>query len=147
MEVATDEEFNPVKQDVKKDKKTGMRYLRQYMLNPCVNYGMLPQTWENAQHKDRDTGAYGDNDPLDIVEVSMNTVMRLGESRTIKVLGSLCLLDQGELDWKIIGINSEEAKKHSIRNVEDYHRVNPGAIKEIENWFRTYKIFEGKGAN
>ncbi len=113
------------------DKKTGESYLRHYMLDPCFNYGMIPQTWENGAHKDKDTGAYGDNDPLDIVEVSMNEVMRLGESRTIKVLGSLCLLDQGELDWKIIGINAEEAKKRNVKNVEDYNRLNPGALKVI----------------
>jgi inorganic pyrophosphatase len=81
------------------------------------------------------------------VEVGMGQVMRMGESKTVKVLGSLCLLDQGELDWKIIGINLEEAKKHNIKNIEDYNRVNPGALKSIHDWFRTYKTFEGKGEN
>lgn len=42
MEVATDEEHNPIKQDTKKDKKTGEKYLRNYMLNPCFNYGCIP---------------------------------------------------------------------------------------------------------
>ena len=42
MEVATDERYNPIKQDVKVDKKTGEAYLRHYMLNPCFNYGMIP---------------------------------------------------------------------------------------------------------
>ncbi len=147
MEVATDEKYNPVKQDVKKDKKTGESYLRHYMLNPVFNYGMLPQTWENNRHKDRQTGAFGDNDPLDIVEVGMNQVMRMGESRTVKVLGSLCLLDQGELDWKIIGVNLEEARDKGIKNVEEYNRINPGALQAIHDWFRTYKTFEGKGEN
>ena len=74
MEVATDEEHNPVKQDVKKDKKTGEKYLRHYMLNPCFNYGMMPRTWENNTHKDRETDAFGDNDPLDIVEMSTSKI-------------------------------------------------------------------------
>jgi inorganic pyrophosphatase len=74
LEVATDEEYNPVKQDTKKDKVTGERYLRHYMLNPCFNYGMIPQTWENSAHKDRETGAFGDNDPLDVVEVSIGEI-------------------------------------------------------------------------
>ena len=72
MEVATDEEDNPVKQDVKVDKKTGEEYLRHYQLQPCFNYGMIPQTWEDSSHKDRETDAFGDNDPLDFVEVSIN---------------------------------------------------------------------------
>ena len=74
MEVATDEENNPIKQDTKKDKKTGEKYLRHYMLNPCFNYGCMPQTWENSAHKDRETQAYGDNDPLDVVEISMSKI-------------------------------------------------------------------------
>jgi len=93
MEVATDEEYNPVKQDVKKNKQTGEKYLRHYMLDPCFNYGMLPQTWENSSHRDKETEAFGDNDPLDIVEMSPNKVYGMGETHTVKVLGSLCLLD------------------------------------------------------
>lgn len=42
MEVATTEEHTPIKQDVKKHKETGEKYLRHYMLNPCFNYGMIP---------------------------------------------------------------------------------------------------------
>ena len=147
MEVATDEENNPVKQDVKKNKQTGERYLRHYMLNPCFNYGMIPQTWENSAHKDRETGAFGDNDPLDIVEISPNKIFKMGQRQSVKVLGALCLLDQGELDWKVIGINATEAKEMRIKNIEDFNRVNPGAIKEIKEWFLTYKTYEGKGEN
>jgi inorganic pyrophosphatase len=50
MEVATNEKDNPIKQDVKENKETGDPYLRHYMLNPCFNYGMIPQTWENSKH-------------------------------------------------------------------------------------------------
>lgn len=147
MEVATDEEHNPIKQDTKKDKKTGEKYLRHYMLNPCFNYGMIPQTWENSAHKDRETQAYGDNDPLDIVEISTSKIVTLGEHQAVKVLGALCLLDQGELDWKIIALNAAEAKEKRVKNMEDFNRTNPGALKEIADWFRTYKTFEGKGEN
>lgn len=34
-----------------------------------------------------------------------------GEIKSIKVLGSLCLIDQGELDWKILCMNEDEAIK------------------------------------
>lgn len=45
MELATDEVNNPIKQDTKKGK------LRFYPYNIHWNYGMLPQTWEDPDHK------------------------------------------------------------------------------------------------
>jgi hypothetical protein len=42
MEVATDEEYNPVKQDTRKNKKTGEKELRYYGKEPPFNYGMIP---------------------------------------------------------------------------------------------------------
>ena len=78
MEVATDEINNPVKQDGKWDKENLKYHLRHYKLNPCFNYGMIPQTWENSKHQDRETGAFGDNDPLDLVEMSPLKGVSLG---------------------------------------------------------------------
>lgn len=47
---AQKEESNPLKQDIKKDK------LRFYPYNIHWNYGMLPQTWEDPEHKNQDLG-------------------------------------------------------------------------------------------
>lgn len=44
------EESNPLKQDIKKDK------LRFYPYNIHWNYGMLPQTWEDPEHKSDELG-------------------------------------------------------------------------------------------
>jgi inorganic pyrophosphatase len=52
---------------------------------------MLPQTWENSLIQN-DKGYYGDNDPLDIVELS-EAEIGTGEVRRVKVLGSLELID------------------------------------------------------
>ena len=65
---------------------------------------MIPQTWESTAHRDQSTGALGDNDPLDIVELNPRNSVRLGESQFVKVLGAWCLLDQGELDWKVVTV-------------------------------------------
>ena len=40
-------------------------------------------------------------DPLDVLDVS-GTVRKFGEIFQGKVLGSFCLIDQGEIDWKVI---------------------------------------------
>ncbi|KAL6580885.1 Soluble inorganic pyrophosphatase 6, chloroplastic [Orobanche minor] len=64
MEVATDELFTPIKQDTKKGK------LRYYPYNINWNYGLLPQTWEDPSFaNDEVEGAFGDNDPVDVVEI------------------------------------------------------------------------------
>lgn len=44
------EQSNPIKQDIKKDK------LRFYPYNIHWNYGMLPQTWEDPEHKNEELG-------------------------------------------------------------------------------------------
>lgn len=51
MELATDEERNPIKQDTKKGK------LRHYPYNINWNYGMMPQTWEDPGHVDSELKA------------------------------------------------------------------------------------------
>jgi hypothetical protein len=35
-----------------------------------VNYGGLPQTWSNSNTSDAVTGSPGDNDPLDVLDIS-----------------------------------------------------------------------------
>lgn len=47
---AQDEEKTPIKQDIKKGN------LRFYPYNINWNYGLLPQTWEDPDHKNEDLG-------------------------------------------------------------------------------------------
>lgn len=98
-------------QDVKKGKP---RYF-QFGGIP-FNYGMIPQTWEDPRINDKDTGCKGDGDPVDVVEISP-TPFRVGSTHEIKLLGALALLDEGEMDWKIVCIdigNPLAAKLNSI---------------------------------
>jgi inorganic pyrophosphatase len=68
------------------------------------NYGAFPQTWENPEFVHPDTKAKGDNDPVDVVEIS-GTVRNTGEIRQVKVLGTYAMIDEGETDWKIVVID------------------------------------------
>ena len=65
----------------------------------------------------------------------------------MKVLGAFCLIDQGELDWKVLTLNVSEAREGGIRNMQEYMRVNPGAVEEVQQWLKMYKTFEGKSEN
>ena len=63
MEVATKEEKNPIAQDVKKGN------LRDYHGPIFWNYGCLPQTWEDPNEEHPELKVFGDNDPIDVVEI------------------------------------------------------------------------------
>jgi 3'-phosphoadenosine 5'-phosphosulfate synthase len=55
---------NPIMQDSNKD---GSARFFTYGA-PFFNYGLLPRTWEDSEHENAD-GLFGDNDPLDVVEI------------------------------------------------------------------------------
>lgn len=141
MEIATDEAATPIKQDVKKGK------LREYKYGPSlVNYGALPQTWEDPDEMDLELGVKGDGDPIDVTEIG-DKVMPFGAVYRVKVLGCLALLDEGEIDWKIIAINVDDPNAAEMNSIEDVETVMPGKVGKVRDWFRLYKTAEGKGEN
>lgn len=40
----------------------------------------------------------------------------------VKPLGVLAMIDDGELDWKVIAINAEDPKASSVNDIEDVER-------------------------
>merc|ERR1711924_422533 len=50
-------------------------------------------------------------------------------------------------DWKMIAVNSKDPKFASVNDVADVEREFPGEIQKILEWFRDYKIPDGKPAN
>ena len=42
---------------------------RDYKLDSLINYGAIPQTWEDPEHADEWTGLLGDGDPVDVCEI------------------------------------------------------------------------------
>ncbi|KXZ56183.1 hypothetical protein GPECTOR_1g158 [Gonium pectorale] len=140
MEVATDEPCTPIKQDVKKGK------LRFYPYNINWNYGLLPQTWEDPGVTNAELGAAGDNDPVDVVEIGTAAAKRGGVYK-VKPVGVLAMIDDGELDWKVIAVSADDPKAALINDVEDVEKHFPGEIQKVLEWFRDYKIPDGKPAN
>jgi inorganic pyrophosphatase len=47
----------------------------------------------------------------------------------------------------VLAIETTEAYERGIRNIGDYNRQNPGAVNEVIEWFRNYKVWEGKKIN
>jgi inorganic pyrophosphatase len=140
MEVAVKEAMNPIAQDVKKGK------LRDYHGPIFWNYGMLPQTWENPDEIHPDTKCAGDNDPLDVVEIGSEALAQ-GTVEPVKALGVLAMIDDGELDWKLIAIRTKDPLAEQLHDIADVEAKCPGVISGIREWFRWYKTPDGKPLN
>eukprot|EP00929_Paragymnodinium_shiwhaense_P040205 TRINITY_DN20_c0_g1_i2.p1 TRINITY_DN20_c0_g1~~TRINITY_DN20_c0_g1_i2.p1 ORF type:complete len:272 (-),score=74.69 TRINITY_DN20_c0_g1_i2:197-1012(-) len=140
MEVAIKEKSNPIAQDVKKGK------LRDYHGPIFWNYGMLPQTWEDPNVTHPETKCAGDNDPVDIVEIG-SEIIASGAIEKVKVLGVLAMIDDGELDWKLIGIRTSDPLASDLHDINDVETKCPGTISGIREWFRWYKTPDGKPLN
>jgi inorganic pyrophosphatase len=139
MEIAGCEEFNPIKQDERKGAP------RLYHSASLVNYGCLPQTWEDPNHVDADTKHGGDNDPIDVCEIG-SRVAKIGEIYPVKVLGVLGMIDSGETDWKVIAINVNDPLAPMLNDLHDLRKA-PGmenVVSQVHRWFRDYKIPDGK---
>jgi inorganic pyrophosphatase len=140
MEVATKEASNPIAQDIKKGK------LRDYHGPIFWNYGCLPQTWEDPNVLNIAVNCKGDNDPVDVVEIGSKAIPS-GAVAVVKVLGALAMIDDGELDWKIIAINSEDPLFSELNDISDVEAKCPGVVSGIREWFRWYKTPDDKPLN
>ncbi|KAJ3054847.1 Inorganic pyrophosphatase [Rhizophlyctis rosea] len=145
LEVSKEEAFNPIKQDVKKGK---LRFVRNCFPHHGYiwNYGAFPQTWEDPTAVHVDTKAKGDNDPLDVCEIG-EVVGYTGQVKQVKVLGTMALIDEGETDWKIIAIDVNDPLAPKLNDIEDVEKHLPGLLRATNEWFRIYKIPDGKPEN
>ncbi|XP_011474367.2 inorganic pyrophosphatase 2, mitochondrial isoform X2 [Oryzias latipes] len=143
--IATKEPLNPIKQDVKKGK---LRYVANVFPHKGYiwNYGALPQTWEDPNHKDEETSCCGDNDPIDVCDIGTQ-VCSSGQVIQVKVLGILAMIDEGEMDWKVVAINVKDPDAKNLNSIEDVRRSRPGHLEATVDWFRKYKVPDGKPEN
>ncbi|KAJ1967569.1 Inorganic pyrophosphatase [Dispira parvispora] len=145
MEISTGEPLNPIKQDVKKGKVRNVRNCFPHH-GYIWNYGALPQTWEDPDATHPETKAKGDNDPVDVIEIGEQLGYR-GQVKQVKALGVMALIDEGETDWKIIAVDVNDPLAPKLNDIEDVERHMPGLIRATNEWFRIYKIPDGKPEN
>lgn len=65
----------------------------------------------------------------------------------VKPLGVFAMIDDGELDWKVIAIRSDDPMAAKVNDVEDVEKHMPGELEKIRTWFADYKIPDGKPQN
>lgn len=136
IEMMKDYINNPLTQEIKKNKITS--YLRYNKVPFNFNYGFLPKTWEDNT-KILIENYKGDNDPIDVIEIS-ETTFNTGDIVNVEILGALCLIDQKEVDYKILAINT------SVKNF-DFSEYVKNKLPLVMQKLKYYKMLEGKKEN
>ena len=129
------------------DKDTGLmrldrpqKYSNAY---PCL-YGFLPRTYcEKAsatlcEQKSGLSNLHGDLDPLDICVLTSNRIRQGNILVTARPIGGLRMLDQAEVDDKIIAVLDQDPAYESIKTLSDLPK---GIVDKISHYFLTYKDF------
>lgn len=145
FEINTETPFNPITQDIKENNPRFVKNLFPFK-GYIQNYGAIPQTWDDPTITEPETGFKGDNDPIDVVEIG-SKVAKTGDVLKAKILGSLALIDDGELDWKVIAIDVNDELSSQLKDIEDVKRLCPGLLDAVRTWFKDYKIPDGKPEN
>ena len=63
------------------------------------------------------------------------------------MLGVVALLDEGETDWKLLAVDATDPRAPELNDVEDVEKRFPGFIAKSVDWFRYYKVPDGKPVN
>ncbi|RZF41550.1 hypothetical protein LSTR_LSTR000264 [Laodelphax striatellus] len=141
MEMNMVEPLNPIKQDVKNGKLRFVHNLYPFHGYPW-NYGALPQTWETPLGGD---SLKGDNDPIDVIEIGRKK-HEMGDIIQVKVLGALGLVDDGEMDWKVIAIDVTDPLAKKLEDVSDLSKLG-NVVPTYFKWFKYYKYADNKKIN
>uniref|UniRef100_A0A673HPW4 inorganic diphosphatase n=1 Tax=Sinocyclocheilus rhinocerous TaxID=307959 RepID=A0A673HPW4_9TELE len=144
------EPLNPIKQAVKKGK---LRYVANIFPHKgyICNYGALPQTWEDPSHTDEETMCCGDNDPIDVCEIS-SKVCATGQVIQVKVRTPM-LRDLTVSHWflccyfMICIYDCVISVSASLTGIEDVRKTKPGHLEATVDWFKKYKVPDGKPEN
>jgi inorganic pyrophosphatase len=68
----------------------------------------------------------------------------MGSVKEVKPLGVLAMIDDGELDWKVVAVAVDDPLAKEYNDIDDV----PDAVKDgIREWFRWYKTPDDKPLN
>lgn len=132
--------YNIIEEDVKGSKK-----LAKFGKPVPFNYGCFPQTYRDPKKADKLYGAPGDDDPLDVIDLN-DQPTEVGAIVNCRPLGAVCLIDEGQADWKVLVVNVDaKSPLASARSMEDVERIAPGRMQACWDWLDELKRAGGKG--
>lgn len=116
------------------DKKTGLIALDRanYSAAPYpAEYGFIPQThWE-------------DGDAVDVLILATHPIPP-GILVRVRPVALMEMIDEGDNDYKIIGVPVHDKHWDEIQDLED---VNKHTLKQIQHFFETYKVLKGEASH
>lgn len=113
-------------------------------------YGFIPQTYskeESAKVANQVLGRdslFGDEDPIDICVLTDKTIKHGDILLEAIPIGGFRMIDNGEVDDKVIAVLKDDATYGDIRDISD---VPKNVIESLKHYFLTYKeipSMEGK---
>ena len=114
--------------DIEWEFKKGKPRIVEYLSYP-TSYGMIPKTLLS-----KDLG--GDGDPLDVI--LLGAYIERGKIVKGKIIGTLRMLDGGEIDDKLLMIQNG-SPLYKVNNLEELKEQFPGSLSIIKTWFESYK--------
>jgi inorganic pyrophosphatase len=90
-----------------------------------INYCDAPGTWND-----------GDNDPLDALLFN-SSPLAPGTLAIGRVVGMMEMIDNGELDNKIICVSDRDPRYDHVTDINDF---TPHELKDLKTFFELYKI-------
>jgi inorganic pyrophosphatase len=139
FEVQPDAPQNAVIEDLKSSQR-----LQAFGQPVPFNYGCFPQTYRDPKQFDSLYGAPGDDDPLDVIDLS-DQPAEAGAVVQCRPLGAICLIDDGQADWKVFVVNTQDpGPLAEARSVEDVERIMPGRVAQGLKWMDAFKNSAGK---
>ncbi len=113
------------------DKKTGLIKLDRANYSSAAypfDYGFAPQTiWD-------------DGDALDVIVLS-TFPLQTGILVAVRPVAIIEMIDNGESDYKVIGVPVEDKRWDDVKDLADLNKHN---LKEYQHFFETYKQLKGK---
>lgn len=127
LQIRKDLENNPVMQQVYQF-TSGHTRLEELNEPLMFHQSFIPQTWVSDEQG-------GDGFPMDLVDISQNSERALLDINDFKVIGVLGLVHEGILDYKVLGIERQEAAQLKINSLQDYQKHNQNRLDQIVSYF------------
>jgi len=105
------------------------------------NFGYIPQTFEDGDIIDPNTDLYGNNRPLNIIEISEyknKTIYTIGSIIKVKIIGAIPVILQNSniQEWFLIGISMDNPLSKTLEEISNTeYGIRDLLIESIKNYF------------
>ncbi|PIR04992.1 MAG: inorganic diphosphatase [Candidatus Liptonbacteria bacterium CG11_big_fil_rev_8_21_14_0_20_35_14] len=116
------------------DEKLNVFTLDRVLYSPVhypFDYGFIPETRSE------------DQDHLDCLIIGGDSTFP-GCVVRVRPIGILKMIDDGEEDFKILGVQKDNPRFNEVADIEDIKKNNKHMLEEIQHFFRVYKELENK---